>query len=89
MASTKRRYPKEEIARRGDAIYETDVAPHLTADDKGKFVALDVDSGAYDIDADELAACHRLRDRFPDAQIWLVRVGSRSVYHFGGGALED
>ena len=33
MASTKRRYSKEEFARRGDAIYEKDVRPQLKADD--------------------------------------------------------
>ena len=35
-------------------------------------------------DADELKACHRLRARIPDAQIWMVRVGSRYVHRFGG-----
>ena len=50
MASTKRRYSKEEFA----------------------------------IDADELKACHKLRKRIPDAQIWMVRVGYRYVHRFGG-----
>jgi hypothetical protein len=33
MASTTRRYSKEEFARRGDAIYEKAVLPRLDADD--------------------------------------------------------
>ena len=33
---------------------------------------------------DELAACDRLNARIPDAQIWLVRVGSRYLHRFGG-----
>jgi len=84
MSSTKRRYSKQEFARRGDAIYENDIRPQLTAEDDGKFAAIDIESGAYEIDADELEACDRLRARVPDAQIWMVRIGSRSVHRFGG-----
>ncbi len=84
MASIKRRCSKEEFARRGDAIYERDILPQLQADDEGRFVAIDIDSGAYERDADELAAGDKLRERVPDAQIWMVRVGSRSVHRFGG-----
>jgi len=84
MGSTKRRYSKEEFARRGDAIYEHDVRPQLKDDDEGKFAAIDIDSGMYEIDADELEAGNKLRVRIPEAQIWMVRVGSRYVHRFGG-----
>jgi hypothetical protein len=84
MANTKRRYGKEEFARRGDAIYEKKVRPQLTADDDGKFAAIDIETGEFAIDADELKACHKLRKRIPDAQIWMVRVGYRLVHRFGG-----
>jgi hypothetical protein len=84
MASTKRRYSKEEFARRGDSLYETVVRPHLKPKDEGKFVALDIETGEYAMDADELKASDRLRARLLDAQIWMVRVGSRAVHRFGG-----
>ena len=84
MPSTERRYAKEEFARRGDGIYETQVRPQLTVRDEGKFVAIDIETGAYELDADELAACDRLNARVPQAQTWLVRVGSRYVHRFGG-----
>jgi hypothetical protein len=85
MAGTKRRYPKGEFARRGDAIYEKAVRPHLKPADKGKFAAIDIDTGTYEIDRDELKAGNRLRARIPDAQIWMVRVGHRSVHRMGRG----
>jgi hypothetical protein len=84
MATTKRRYGKEEFAKRGDAVYENDVRPHLSADDEGKFAAIDIESGFYEINENELEACDRLRARVPDAQIWMVRIGSRTVHRFGG-----
>ena len=84
MSSTECRYDKEEFARRGDAILESDVRPHLKPEDDGKFVAIDIESGAYEIEADELAACDRLRARVPQAQVWLMRVGSKYVHRFAG-----
>ncbi len=84
MGTTKRRYSKGEFARRGDAVYEKKVRPRLKTVDEGKFAAIDIESGMYEIDADELEACHKLRARISDAQIWMVRVGYRSVHRFGG-----
>jgi hypothetical protein len=84
MAGTTRRYRKEEIARRGDAIYEAKVRPQLNADDEGKFAAIDIESGEFALDSDELRAGDKLRKRIPDAQIWMVRVGSRTVHRIGG-----
>lgn len=84
MVSINRRYSKEEFARLGDEIYETRVRPFLKAEDDGSFAAIDIESGTYEIDADELEACDKLSARRPEAQIWLVRVGSRYLHRFGG-----
>jgi len=78
------RYSKEEFARRGDEIYERDIKPRLTPEDHGKFVAIDIETGAYEIDADEDVASDRLDARLPDAQIWMKRVGYLHVRRFGG-----
>jgi len=86
MAPTKRRYSKEEIARRGDAIYQTDVLPRAAPEDQGKFAAIDVESGNFELDDDELSACEKLQARVPDSQIWLVKVGTRHLHRFGGRA---
>ncbi len=83
MASIKRRYSKEEFAKRGDAVYESSVRPHLKPEDKGKFAAIDIETGAYEVDADEYEACERLSARVPSAQIWFVRIGSRYLHRFG------
>ncbi len=80
------RYSKEEFAQLGDAIYEHDILFHsqVEIDNAGKIVAIDIDTRAWEIDTDEIAACRRLEARYPDAQIWIVRVGSRHVRRFGG-----
>ncbi|MBI4202089.1 MAG: hypothetical protein HY532_03095 [Chloroflexi bacterium] len=83
MPSAKPRYSKEEFARLGDEIYDRDVRPHVAEGDVGKFVAIDIETGDYEIDVSELVASDRLLARNQDAQIWLTQVGSRYVRRFG------
>ena len=83
MAALQPRYGKEEFARRGDGIYERDIRPLVEAGNDGKYVAIDIESGAYEVDADELAASDRLVARLPDAQVWLRQIGSRYARRFG------
>ncbi len=84
-----RRYSKEEFARRGQGIYERDIRPHLGAEEDGKFVAVDIETGDYEVDRDDFEATERLLARRPDAQMWLLRVGQRAAYHIGGRPLRS
>lgn len=85
MAEHKRRYPKEEFARRGTALIKTKVRPNLTSKDKDKFVAIDIETGEYEIHANEMTACDRLWKRLDDPQIWLVHLTLGYLHRFGGG----
>jgi len=76
------RFSKEEFARRGDEIYQR-LQSKLEASHKGEFVAIDIETGAYETDASELAASDRLLERVPTAQIWLRRVGLTYAHRFG------
>ena len=83
MSVPKPRYSKEEFARYGDEIYDREIRPHVGPDDEGKYVVIDIETGAYEIDQDELVASDRLLARRLDAQIWTRRVGSRYARRFG------
>jgi hypothetical protein len=83
MSLRQPQYSKEEFARLGDEIYQRDIYPHLQADSAGKIVAIDIVTGAWEIDDDEISACSRLEKRYPNAQTWIVKVGSRYVRRFG------
>lgn len=83
MPTMRPRYSKEEFAQRGDDMYETKVRALVEEGNEGKFVVLDIETGAYEVDVDELAASDRLFARVPDAQVWLKRIGSRHVRRFG------
>ena len=87
MAEHKRRYPKEEFARRGDALFESKVRPKLKPGDDEKFVAIDIETGEYEIHSNEMTAVNRLYKRIPDAQVWLVQAGTGYLDRFGGAGV--
>ena len=76
------RYSKEEYARRGGEIYQQ-IRPQVEAGNKGKIVAIDIETAEYAVGEDILSASQPLLDRNEDAQIWVVRVGHRAVHHIG------
>lgn len=78
------RYSKEEFAQRGDRIYQIQVRSQVEEGNQGKIVAIDLETGDFEVDSREIAACDRLEARLPDGQIWIVRIGSRYVRRFGG-----
>jgi len=73
----------DELAGLGGDIFERQVRPVLRAEDDGKFVAIDVGIGDYEIDEDDYAAVARLRSRQPAADVWLMRAGSPATYRMG------
>ena len=90
MASRQLRYDKEEISRRGREIYESQVRSQVEAGNHGKIVAIDIETGAFEVAKDSLTASDQLFARYPDAQIWFVRIGHRAVHRIGySGATES
>lgn len=69
-----------EVARLGRVAFDSRVRPQLRPEDDGKFVAIDVDTGEYEADADDYAANMRLLARRPDARVWLTRAGYGAAY---------
>lgn len=73
----------DELSALGEAIFDRQVRPALRREDDGKYVAIDVDTSDYELDADDYAAVTRLRSRRPAADIWLMRVGFPVTYRMG------
>jgi hypothetical protein len=82
MSTRGPRYSKEEFARRGDAIYEKDIQPTLKPEDNDKYVAIDIETGEFEIDKNDYTATERLIARNPDSQVWVVRVGHPAADYF-------
>jgi hypothetical protein len=87
MAIRQPRYSKEEFALRGDALYETEVRAKVEAGNHGKIVAIDIETGVFEVADELLTASKQLLARLPDAQTWFVRIGHPAVDHFGARSL--
>lgn len=54
MTTKQPRYSKQEFARLGNQIYERDIRPQVEANNLGKIVAIDIETGAWEMDASEV-----------------------------------
>ena len=88
MVSRQPLYSKEEFARRGDEIYESKIRPQVEADNYGKILAIDIETGTFAIADDTLTASQKLLAKCPHAQTWVVRIGHRAVHRFGARSLK-
>jgi hypothetical protein len=89
MAVRQRRYSKEELAQRGQELYKTQVRQKVESGNVGRIVAIDVETGNYEVADNVLPATKSLFSRNPDAQPWVIRIGHRAVYHFGAQSLSQ
>jgi hypothetical protein len=87
MAVRQPRYSKEEFAQRGDLIYQTQIRPQVEESNHGKIVAIDIETGDFEIANSSMLAVDKLYERKPDAQPWVIRIGHRAVFRFGSRSL--
>jgi hypothetical protein len=73
----------DEIIERGKAVYESRLKSLVEPEHIGKYIAIDVETGDYEIDRDDLAVEDRLLKRHPDANLFLTRVGAKTAYSMG------
>jgi len=73
----------EAFARRAEEFYARALRSQLEPEHKGEYVVLDVDSGDYELDADEMTAIDRARAKHPDRLFYIKRVGYRSSVFIG------
>jgi hypothetical protein len=81
-------YPKisgEEITKRGKELYENSLRTQIeTAENIGKIVSINVETGEYEIGDDLIITTRRLQAKQADAPIWAGRMGFNAVYAVGG-----
>jgi hypothetical protein len=87
MSVRQRRYIKEELARRGQELYDSAIRHQVEVGNEGKIVAIDIETGTFEVDDHVLPATNRLFEQYPDAQPWVIRIGHRAIYHFGARSL--
>jgi hypothetical protein len=77
-------YTPEEVVERGEAIYERQLRAVVERPNKGQFLVVDIETGEYEIAADDLLATKRLLAKRPDAIVYGLRIGFPAAYRLGG-----
>jgi len=73
----------DEVVRRGQEIYERDIRSKVEAGNQGKFLVINIETGEYEMDADDLAAAKRAKARFGNAALFTMRIGHPAAYRLG------
>lgn len=74
----------DEIIERGKAVYESRIKSLVEPEHIGKYIAINVETGDYEIDHDDLVVEDRLLKRYPNGNLFLTRVGAKIAYSMGG-----
>jgi len=79
--------PPEEmsdlIAERGRRLYQENIRSLVEPSHSGQFLVINVNTGEYVVDVDDLAASRAARNRFPGAPRYSLRIGRESAYQIG------
>jgi hypothetical protein len=78
-----------EIARIAEEIYRREIRDKVWPQHKGRFLTLDIESGDFEIDDDDLTGEKKLRARHPDGVFFGFRIGYKEAYTLSGGLEED
>ena len=76
-------YTSEAIAARGKEIYQQQIREKVEPQHKGKFLSVDIETGDYEIDTDDLSPSMRLLAKRPEAVIYSLRIGFRAAHRIG------
>jgi len=83
VGSSGPRYPKEIFAQRGAEIYAK--IKHLVdPGNDGKILAIDIETGEYEVAERRIEAVDRLFARLPDPQVTCFRIGYETMWSFAG-----
>jgi len=74
----------DEIADRGQALYEQRLRDQVETAYFGQYLVIDIASGDYEIGPEHLATAKRLRARLPDASLYGIKIGYPATVAIGG-----
>jgi hypothetical protein len=81
-------YTNEEIGRRGQLLYDQKIRDKVEAENRGRFLVVDITTGEYEIAETDLAASDRAIGKNPGAILYGVRIGHPAAYRVGLGSTD-
>jgi hypothetical protein len=75
---------RDEIAKLGQELYERIRAQVEVAENIGKIVSIDIETGEYEVGDELVETSLRSQSKHPRAPLWAERIGFDAVYAVGG-----
>jgi hypothetical protein len=75
----------EEIALRGKLLYQQ-LCPQLEPAHRGRFLVINVETGAYELGEDHVAVSDRAAAKHPGAPLFAVRIGYPTLGRMGASS---
>ena len=75
----------DTIAARGEEWLER-IRDEVEPGNRGRFLAIDIETGDYEIDNDDFAAIQRAAKRHPGAVFYVTRIGYPWAHKLGRGS---
>jgi hypothetical protein len=78
-------FSHEDVGQVADRLYENSIRQKVeSAENIGKMVIIDIETGDYEVDKNGLQAAKRLNVRHENARLFGIRIGYNVAASFGG-----
>ena len=77
------KYTIDEVCDQGEKIYAEQIKHLVEPQENGRFIVIDIESGDYEIDVEDIDASRRLWEWRPDSVRFGARIGYPSAYRIG------
>ena len=81
--TTTTEYTTADVVRIGQEMYESQILSLIPAGNEGRVVAIDIQSGEFELAEDALTSAERLHARKPGAVVYVARVGFPGLHRVG------
>ena len=72
-------YTKEEVAAQAKTLYEQQIRARVESDNIGKYLVIDIETGEYLMDEDEIALMKRAALKYSPYNLYGLRIGQRTM----------
>lgn len=78
------RPPAAVVAARGTELYDRQIRDKVESGNLGRFVAIDIDTGEFEVGDDHYETVGKLRSRLSDPIVYTLKIGYPATAVIGG-----
>ncbi len=83
MTTAQAKMTPEEVVERGKSLYQSRLRSKLGTGNIGKYLIIDIMTGAYEMGDTHLETAKRARAKYPESRLYGMRIGYAAIASFG------